>query len=859
MNKFGLSDSLVSAAAAILNGEQPEIKKEQEQLDEGAMKRMAMGDKEMKTYKRMDDTAPFEGGKKISVKKDQYGNVIKNRARSLARAAMKKQETKEETEVEEDMSVHLSMNKDGKSYTVKKEKTGGRLKKGESISDTHVDDLKDSGVKVHHESVGKAIGKVIGGAAKAAGKAVGGTAKAAGKVAGGTAKAAGKVAGSVAGGTAAAAKGTVKGVASGIGSAAKGTAKGVGSAVKGTAQGGKEAVKRTVAGIKEEPEFIMTEEQIVFTDFIAELSDEDFDAMLESMTDEELAELHEGILSAVGGLVSKAAGAAKRGVQAGAQRMSVQGRADAAERKTQKIAAKTQKVQDKMAAREKLSQQKSAQKLAKQKLKAFKQKAKEQKAGLKKPVTDNSLSKNLKQKAGLNKPVSASEEVEIEEMGSYKLPTAMQEPAKGAIPDKASNMGDIGKKQKKVAQNGKVDQNAMKNEAHNGKHLDPVGQEDDDIDNDGDSDKSDSYLRKRRAAIKKAITKKVNEAEEMKVKKTSGPDALKGPKLDASAGCPTVSEAADDDYMSPGNVQKRIDKAQKRQGMTFFQRYNRDRAEGKVSKTIDKDKFFGKKKKEVNEMEVDDGWYAHREMHGDKGVSKDDWKKGIRMNRKGEKVNINDMKKKKEVKEGVGEEETRSATQSTELAKHYYMKAKQAQGVGNSEAAGKYMSAAKKFYRKSEDQEKKEKAGRPEGQSESLGIPETYWSEIEIEELSAPELEEASGVRVTKAAKSEPEHIAMQARKVVSLGDRHGGVEFNNGKTEKVSPKTAAAALKRYNSAKPAEREEMQKHMAHSHDGMKHVASGEPLSKGPAATKKSRIDVTQFKRHGVASKSGHYN
>ena len=214
MNKFGLSDSLVSAAAAILNGEQPEIKKEQEQLDEGAMKRMAMGDKEMKTYKRMDDTAPFEGGKKISVKKDQYGNVIKNRARSLARAAMKKQETKEETEVEEEhMSVHLSMNKDGKSYTVKKEKTGGRLKKGESISDTHVDDLKDSGVKVHHESVGGAIGKGIGGAAKAVGKAVGGTAKAAGKVAG-----------SVAGGTAAAAKGTVKGVASGIGSAAKGTA-----------------------------------------------------------------------------------------------------------------------------------------------------------------------------------------------------------------------------------------------------------------------------------------------------------------------------------------------------------------------------------------------------------------------------------------------------------------------------------------------------------------------------------------------------------------------------------------------------------------------------------------------------------
>jgi len=35
--------------------------------------------------------------------------------------------------------------------------------------------------------------------------------------------------------------------------------------------------------------------------------------------------------------------------------------------------------------------------------------------------------------------------------------------------------------------------------------LDPVGKEDDDIDNDGDSDKSDSYLRKRRQAVGAAI------------------------------------------------------------------------------------------------------------------------------------------------------------------------------------------------------------------------------------------------------------------------------------------------------------------------------------------------------------------
>ena len=37
--------------------------------------------------------------------------------------------------------------------------------------------------------------------------------------------------------------------------------------------------------------------------------------------------------------------------------------------------------------------------------------------------------------------------------------------------------------------------------------LDPVGKEDDDIDNDGDTDDTDKYLKKRRAAISKAIKK----------------------------------------------------------------------------------------------------------------------------------------------------------------------------------------------------------------------------------------------------------------------------------------------------------------------------------------------------------------
>jgi len=40
-----------------------------------------------------------------------------------------------------------------------------------------------------------------------------------------------------------------------------------------------------------------------------------------------------------------------------------------------------------------------------------------------------------------------------------------------------------------------------------GEKMDPVGKEDDDVDNDGDSDSSDEYLKKRRAAIAKARAK----------------------------------------------------------------------------------------------------------------------------------------------------------------------------------------------------------------------------------------------------------------------------------------------------------------------------------------------------------------
>ena len=50
-----------------------------------------------------------------------------------------------------------------------------------------------------------------------------------------------------------------------------------------------------------------------------------------------------------------------------------------------------------------------------------------------------------------------------------------------------------------------------------GEALDPVGKEDADIDNDGDTDKSDKYLHKRRKAISKAMKKRMSEAHEAKI------------------------------------------------------------------------------------------------------------------------------------------------------------------------------------------------------------------------------------------------------------------------------------------------------------------------------------------------------
>ena len=82
------------------------------------------------------------------------------------------------------------------------------------------------------------------------------------------------------------------------------------------------------------------------------------------------------------------------------------------------------------------------------------------------------------------------------------------------------------------------------------KNLDPVGQADDDIDNDGDVDSSDKYLHKRRKAIRKAIK---NEG----IKLTPRFDKITTqPVAGAMRGKPIMAQKKDTDMKKSGTVKE---------------------------------------------------------------------------------------------------------------------------------------------------------------------------------------------------------------------------------------------------------------------------------------------------------------
>jgi len=71
------------------------------------------------------------------------------------------------------------------------------------------------------------------------------------------------------------------------------------------------------------------------------------------------------------------------------------------------------------------------------------------------------------------------------------------------------------------------------------------------------------------------------------------------------------------------------------------------------------------------------------------------------------------------------------------------------------------------------------------------------------------------------SANKGPDHIVSQLRKAVSLGDKHDGVKFQDGKTHKVKGEHAHKFLNKYMNSKPADKLKMQSHAHASHDNFK--------------------------------------
>ena len=754
-----------------------------------------------------------------------------------------------------------------------------------------------------------------------------------------------------------------------------------------------------------------TKEDIDLVDQLLELNDAEFNEFLDESTDEQLDEIASAIgRAAMGtariagkGMMAAGRGAMKVGRMA-AGRMSVQGRADAAERKTQKLQDKTKAVQDKMAARKKLAQQKAAGQLARQKLKAIKQQAKQQRADLKKPVTDNKAKYNWK--AVPSSPLN-KEEVEIEE---NRLGTNDSEKLNGGVskdPRFRSPGSHIDYHHRQTGGHMKPGGDADEHRYQVAKKLGYIKEEVEIEESVGLSTNVMSFLDDYEGIMEKKLSSKekmkrglYNEydpeeevVDEGKVEATKGYfDRMKlvnkglayaRPKR---SGPPTGGAQAFKDRMSK---KKKVDEDLEERNLTMkapkidFKQGLRGKGKldpvGKADADIDNDgdvdssdSYLHNRREAIKKAMKKSA--SMKEAMNDKEEAPFEGGKPIpkkRMDKFGNVIKDKNAAKhlakmamqKQTAKEdydplleGAGDEEPNSAGNAASLAAHYQEKAKKAAESGNSEVAAKMARIAKKFYNKSGHMAKRERAGR--GSKAESFEPEIFWSDAQIEwfelvedenpanvqhmcmkqvaheqygegecvhgehadpvdgevawysvqfehgieivdsndleviseknhghmkkkmkEDYTPEQQEAieeieearkgggakvgeterSGHRVTKSSKEEPEHIAMQLRKVISVGKNHEGVHFDSGK-EKVHPNVAQAALSRYNKAKPAEKEEMQKHMKHSPKGLAHVAGGHDLSKGPAADKKkSAVDVTQFSRHGVASKSGHYN
>ena len=137
---------------------------------------------------------------------------------------------------------------------------------------------------------------------------------------------------------------------------------------------------------------------------------------------------------------------------------------------------------------------------------------------MKKRQANNEKARKDMEKMGTKMKNPHFEEVELDEnrraaraAGGYKDDSKKQtDPSKAGFTGISGSIADIMRQNKEIEARDKA---KTKKEG-----LDPVGQEDADIDNDGDTDSSDKYLHKRRKAISKAIKAKKKTVKEQEAK-----------------------------------------------------------------------------------------------------------------------------------------------------------------------------------------------------------------------------------------------------------------------------------------------------------------------------------------------------
>ena len=137
---------------------------------------------------------------------------------------------------------------------------------------------------------------------------------------------------------------------------------------------------------------------------------------------------------------------------------------------------------------------------------------------MKKRQANNEKARKDMEKMGTKMKNPHFEETEIAEnrraaraAGGYKDDSKKQtDPSKAGFTGISGSIADIMRQNKEIEARDKA---KTKKEG-----LDPVGQEDADIDNDGDTDSSDKYLHKRRKAISKAIKAKKKTVKEQEAK-----------------------------------------------------------------------------------------------------------------------------------------------------------------------------------------------------------------------------------------------------------------------------------------------------------------------------------------------------